>query len=229
MTSAEPGACPTATSTRSRVPQGWSTPCVAAPLQALGIDALGRAPQRELAQREQIALPEEALHGALGLRRDVDLALPEALQQLVRREIDELDLVGPVDDRVGDRLAHDDAGDRGHDVVQALDVLHVERRVDVDAGVQQLLDVLPAPRVARARRRWCAPARRAGSAPAGAAAPRRGRTPGASSRGSRPAAAAGARARRSAPRSPAGRASRPSPARRRRPRAAAPAALCSIA
>ena len=56
-------------------------------------------------------------------------------------------------------------------------MLDVERGVDVDAGAEQLLDVLPALGVARARARWCAPARRPGSARGGARARRRGRTP----------------------------------------------------
>ena len=44
----------------------------------------------------------------------------------------------------------DDAGDLGDDVVQAFDVLDVERRPDVDAGGEQLLDILPALRMPRA-------------------------------------------------------------------------------
>ena len=46
------------------------------------------------------------------------------------------------------------------DVVEALEVLDVDRRDHVDAGVEQLVDVLPALLVARARGRWCGPARR---------------------------------------------------------------------
>ena len=46
------------------------------------------------------------------------------------------------------RDAH--AGDLAHDVVEALDVLDVDRGVDVDAGVEQLLDVLVAALVAAA-------------------------------------------------------------------------------
>ena len=44
------------------------------------------------------------------------------------------------------------AGDLGDDVVQALEVLDVDRGVDVDAGGEQLLDVLPALGVAGAGR-----------------------------------------------------------------------------
>src|SRR4029079_124152 len=36
--------------------------------------------------------------------------------------------------------------------IEALDMLDVQRRVDRDARAEQLLDVLPAPRMARARR-----------------------------------------------------------------------------
>ena len=39
------------------------------------------------------------------------------------------------------RLAHLDARDLRHHVVQAFDVLDVERRIDVDPLAQQLLDI----------------------------------------------------------------------------------------
>jgi hypothetical protein len=93
----------------------------------VGVDAVGRAAQGQLAQRDQVRLAEEVLRGALGLAGDVDLALAQALEQLGHGQVDELDLVGAVEDVVGQRLAHDDAGDLRHDVVQALEVLHVQR------------------------------------------------------------------------------------------------------
>ena len=165
-----------------------------------------------------------------GLLGHVDLALPQALEQVVGRQVDQLDLVGSLEDRVGHGLAHGDAGDLRDDVVQALEVLDVERRVDVDAGVEQLLDVLPALGVARARARWCGPARRPGAARAGARARRRGRTR-ASGRAAilDRARRQAARARRAAPRSRRGRGSRPSRRRRRRPRRAGARAASSIA
>ena len=61
--------------------------------------------------------------------------------QVFRRQVDHLDIVGAVDDRIRHRLAHPDAGDLGDDVVQAFEMLDVERGVDVDAGGQQLLDI----------------------------------------------------------------------------------------
>ena len=90
--------------------------------------------------------------GALGLMRHVDLAFLEALDQILRRQVDDLDLVGAVEDAVRHGLADPDAGDLRDDVVEALDMLDVERRIDVDARRQQLLDIEIALGMAAARR-----------------------------------------------------------------------------
>ena len=92
------------------------------------------------------------LERALGLLGDVDLAFLQALDQVVGREVDELDRVGAVEDRVRHGLAHPHMRDLRDDVVQALDVLDVDRGIDVDAVVQQLLDVEIALGMAAARR-----------------------------------------------------------------------------
>ena len=68
----------------------------------------------------------------------------QPLQQIVGRHVHQLDLVGLLEDGVGHGLAHGDAGDLRDDIVEALEVLDVERGVDVDAAVEELLDVLPA-------------------------------------------------------------------------------------
>ncbi len=117
----------------------------------LRVDALGGAPQRELAKGDEVALAKEALDGAAGLVGDVDLALLEAFEQLVGRQVDQTDLGSLVQHAIGDGLADDDARDLSDDVVQAVDVLDVERRVDVDSRVEELLHVLPSLRVSRAR------------------------------------------------------------------------------
>ncbi|EWS54666.1 hypothetical protein X551_02511 [Methylibium sp. T29] len=123
-------------------------------LDAIGLhvvlDAVGGAPQRQLAQRHQVALAEEVPDRPLRLRRQVDLAGLEPLDQLVGRRVDQYNLVGAIEEGVGQGLVHADAGDAAHHVVQALQVLHVERGVDVDAGIEQFLHVLPALGVARA-------------------------------------------------------------------------------
>ena len=69
----------------------------------------------------------------------------------IGRQVDELDLVGGVDDPVGHGLADADAGDLEDGVVQAFQVLDVDGGDDVDAGVAQLFDALPALLVLGAR------------------------------------------------------------------------------
>ena len=71
--------------------------------------------------------------------------------QVVGRQIDQLDVVGLVEYLVRQGLALPHAGRLVDEIVQALEVLDVDRRPDVDAGVEQLLDVLPALRVPRCR------------------------------------------------------------------------------
>ena len=75
-------------------------------LEQLLVDPLGRAPQRQLAQRGQIARREIVLERALGLLGHVDLALLQPLDQIVGREVDQLDRIGAVEDRVRHGLAH---------------------------------------------------------------------------------------------------------------------------
>ncbi len=125
----------------------------------LVVHPLRRAPQRQFAQRRQVARLEVVLDRPLRLLRQVDLAVVQPLDQVLRREVDQLDVVGAVDDGIRHRLAHPDAGDARDHVVQAFDVLDVQRGVDVDARRQQLLDVQVALRDGGCRARWCAPAR----------------------------------------------------------------------
>ena len=116
------------------------------------LDAIGGAAQRELAQRHEIALAEEISRRALDLLGHVDLARLEALQQLVGGHVDQHDVVGLVEKRIGNGFPHPDAGDAADDVVQALQMLDVERREDIDTACEQFVDVLPALRMPRARR-----------------------------------------------------------------------------
>jgi hypothetical protein len=117
----------------------------------LRIHALGCDAHRQLAQGGEIALREEVRDGAARLLGHVDLALAQPLDEVVRRQVDQLDLAGQFQDLVGQRLADLDTRDPGDDIVQALDVLDVQRGVDVDAGGEQVLDVLVTLFVAAAR------------------------------------------------------------------------------
>lgn len=81
------------------------------------------------------------LDGTLRLIRHIDLALVHLCDQILGRKIDQFNVVGAVDDRIGHRLADSDIGDSGDDVVEAFDTLDVKRRIDVDPGGEQLLDI----------------------------------------------------------------------------------------
>jgi hypothetical protein len=110
---------------------------------------LGGAAQRNLAQRDQVALAKEVLRGALGLLGQIDLARFQARQQFVGRHVHQDDFVRLVQHRVGHGLVHTDAGDGTYRAVEAFQMLHIHGRPDVDARVQQFLHVLPAFGVAR--------------------------------------------------------------------------------
>ena len=118
--------------------------------EQLLVDPLGGAAQRQLAQRREVGGREEMLERALGLLRNVDLAFLEALDQIVGREIDQLDGVGAIEHGVRHGLAHAHMRDLGDHVVEAFDVLDIDRRVDVDAVTHQLFDVEIALRMAAA-------------------------------------------------------------------------------
>ena len=122
-----------------------------APPAHLRVHPLRRAAQCQLPERDQVAPPEEAVERALRLVRHVHLALAEPLLEHLGRHVDQLELVGLVEQGIRHRLAHDHAGDLGDDVVQALDVLDVERAVHVDPGPEELLHVLVPLRVPGAR------------------------------------------------------------------------------
>ncbi len=114
------------------------------------VDPRGGGLHRQFTQRGEVGLREERIDRRPRLFRHVDLALAQALQQLARRQVDEDDLVGLLQHPVRHRLADLHAGDVADLVVEALQVLDVDRCVDVDSRRQQLLDVLPALGVAAA-------------------------------------------------------------------------------
>ena len=84
--------------------------------------------------------------------RHVDLAFAQAAEQLVRRQIDQFDFVRRLEEGVGDRFVDTDTGDLADDVVETFQMLHVQRRVDVDSRRKELVNILPAFRMTRARR-----------------------------------------------------------------------------
>ena len=115
------------------------------------VDAVGQPEQRELPERREVAGAEIVGERGVDSFGRVDVSAREPVAEGQRGQVDELELVGAADDLVGDRLALLDRGDALDDVVQRVEMLNVEGREDVDPGLEQLVDVLPALLVPRAR------------------------------------------------------------------------------
>ena len=108
------------------------------------VDAFRGSTQGKFAQRREVARREEILRRASRGLGNIDLAILQSLQQFFRRDVDKDDVGGVLQDAIRHGLAHRDAGDARYDVGEAFKMLDIERRPDVDAGVEQLLDILPA-------------------------------------------------------------------------------------
>ena len=114
------------------------------------LDVLGELAQRRARAARRGSRAGRSSSSAASTRVGrVDLAVPEPLLERLRRQVDEHDLVGLVEDPVGERLADADARELEDLVVEALEVLDVDGRGDVDPGVEDLVDVLVALAVPR--------------------------------------------------------------------------------
>src|SRR5204863_8438920 len=82
--------------------------------------------------------------GYMGVHGVVDGAWVQASLQRLGVHDDQLDPVGAPHDGVGHQLPLGDPGDALADVGQRLEVRDVEGGDHVDAGLEQLVDVLPA-------------------------------------------------------------------------------------
>ncbi len=73
------------------------------------------------------------------------------MKEVVGGKVDQLDIIGLFEHRVRHRFTHPNTCDLSNHIVQALHVLHVDGRIDVDASLQEFHDVLPSLRVPRTR------------------------------------------------------------------------------
>ena len=112
--------------------------------QAPRFDVLGDLAQGHLAQCAEVLDAEEVVERSLDGAARVDLAAAQPLDERLGTEVDEDDLVGALEHRVGHGLAHARAGQLRHPVVEALEVLDVDGRVDLDSRREQVVDVLVA-------------------------------------------------------------------------------------
>src|SRR5262249_31338066 len=104
------------------------------------------------AESGEIAFSEKIFRRGDGAIREIHLALRQAGAELLGSEINEHDLVGRIENRIGNGFPNDDAGDLLNGVATAFDMLDVDGRENVDAGVEQFEDILVAFRVQRSGR-----------------------------------------------------------------------------
>ena len=79
--------------------------------EQLFINPIGSAPQSKLAQSRQVARREIVFQCTFGLLGDVNFAFLQPLDQIVRRQVDELYGVSAIKNGIGDGLTDADAGD----------------------------------------------------------------------------------------------------------------------
>ncbi len=120
--------------------------------QPLRLDVLGHLAQADLAQRRQVLDPEEVVQRRVDVLAGVDLAGAQTLDQGLGGEVDQHHFVGRAEHRVRHGLPHPHPGQLRHPVVERLEVLDVEGRVNVDPGRQHVSDVLVALAVLESRR-----------------------------------------------------------------------------
>ena len=115
------------------------------------VHAVGGPEQGQLAQGVEVPGSEVVGERGVDLLGGVHVAVGHPALQRLGGHVHQLDLVRGADHGVGHRLALGHAGDLLDDVVDGLQVLDVDRGDHVDAGSEQLLDVLPPLGVARPR------------------------------------------------------------------------------
>ena len=113
------------------------------------VDLVGKPEQGKFPQRREVADPEVVRQRSVNLVCGVDVAVRHAAPQRLGRHVDKLNLVRGAHDGVRHGFPLNDSGNLRHDVVEGLQVLDVQRGDHVDAGVEQLVDILPAFLVAR--------------------------------------------------------------------------------
>ena len=108
------------------------------------VEAEGDLFHGQFPQLRQLLRREEVVHGGGDALGRVDFAGLQPLAQVFGGKVHVDDLVGHGDDVVGDALLDADPGGALDDVVQALQVLDVQRRNHADARAQQFFHVLVA-------------------------------------------------------------------------------------
>lgn len=102
---------------------------------------VGAAAQRDFTQRHQVFRSEKMLLRLTDAAGGIDFARSQPFEQIRYFDVDQLDLVGQIEHIVGHPFAHQHAGQGSDLVVQAFQMLDIERRIDINAVGEQFLYV----------------------------------------------------------------------------------------
>ena len=111
-------------------------------LAQVAVDVLGNNTQRHFAQSCKVAFPEKILRGPFCAFTEINFSVSQPRQQLFWRQIDKNDLVGQIENRIGNSFTDRRACDLTNRVAATANVLYVERGLNVDPSVEQLEHVL---------------------------------------------------------------------------------------
>ncbi|MBT1174094.1 hypothetical protein JS530_00935 [Bifidobacterium sp. LC6] len=137
--------------TLARLPFGVDVVLLAVGLERL-VHAPGQPKQGQLAQGGEVADAEVVAQGRIHAVGLVDESGGQTLAKALGRQIYQLDLGGGAQHLVRHGLLLRAAGDLAHHVIERFDVLHVDGGDHVDAGIEQVQDILPALLVHRSGR-----------------------------------------------------------------------------
>ncbi|OPY08805.1 MAG: hypothetical protein A4E66_01812 [Syntrophus sp. PtaB.Bin001] len=115
------------------------------------IDLRRHFPQGQLAQIFQVDRPEEVIEGDGDTFPGINLSFLEAFPKILRREINIDDLVRFGQDAVRQPLPHLHPHGFFHRIIEAFQMLDIQGGHDMNAGRQQILNVLVALGVAASR------------------------------------------------------------------------------
>ena len=116
-----------------------------------GLDTVRGPAKRKLTQGEQIGPAKKVFCRRGGVLGYVDLAGAQTGEEIIGRQIDELDFIGFVEHTIGQRLTLPHAGSLRHDIVETFEMLHIDGGPYVDSRGENFFDVLPALRVSGSR------------------------------------------------------------------------------
>ncbi len=108
------------------------------------VEEAGDLGKGQLAEADEVSLGKKLAIARWTRSSGIDFAGLEALEQVLGGEVEVHNLVCAGHDFIRDAFLYADAGVLLDDVIERLEVLDIDRADDIDAGGEQVLDILVA-------------------------------------------------------------------------------------